>query len=343
MTVHEHFPLKHLNTFGIDVNTRYFTEVYDTSEILSFLCDPVTSRQPLLLLGGGSNLLFTEDFPGTVLKISTKGIRMLKQENDFVFVRVEAGEKWDDFVRFCVECGWGGVENLSSIPGNVGAAPVQNIGAYDVELKDLLISVDAIDLQTTERQSFTRDQCEFGYRESIFNRKFSGRYLILDVVFRLNRRQDLNLDYGNIREELGGMDIANPTIQSVRDAVIRIRRRKLPDPLVLGNAGSFFRNPVVDRNEFIRLAELFPGIPSFPFDGRYKIPAAWMIDQCGWKGKHQGRAGVHDRQPLVLVNLGNATGTEILELADAVRQSVYDRFGIMLIPEVNVIPSATRQ
>jgi len=333
----EDISLKPYNTFGIDVRARYFAEALSEEDIIVLAGNLREDYHPLLILGGGSNILFTGDFPGTVMKISTKGILTLKEEAGNVWVKVSAGENWDDLVKYCVDNGWGGLENLSAIPGNAGTSPVQNIGAYGAELKDSLFELEAFDLESRVKKVFSKEECGFGYRESIFKSQYKGRFIILSVTVCVKNNPVLCLDYGNIREELALMKADHPGITDVREAVCRIRSRKLPDPSVTGNAGSFFKNPVILPQQFEKLKELFPGIVSYLKDGKIKLAAAWMIEQCGWKGKRVGNAGVHSTQPLVLVNHGNATGLEILSLSKEIQKSVFERFGVELEREVNVI------
>ncbi|MCX6252806.1 MAG: UDP-N-acetylmuramate dehydrogenase [Bacteroidetes bacterium] len=337
MLISENFSLKKYNTFGIEANAKYFADLDKEEEIITFLMDHHPSSLPLFILGGGSNILFSKDFEGTVLKVSTKGIKVLDEDTDSVIIMASAGENWDEFVKFCVTHGWGGLENLSLIPGNVGTSPVQNIGAYGVEIKDVLHSVIALNIETLEKRTFPAQECELDYRESIFKGEFKGRYIILNVIVRLNRNPVINTSYGLIAEELENMNVKEPGISDVRDAVIRIRRRKLPDPAEIGNAGSFFKNPVIQNDQFETLRNKFPEIVFYAQDQGYKIPAAWLIEQCGWKGKRFGDAGVHIHQPLILVNYGNATGAEIFTLAGQIQTSVRDKFGIELMTEVNVI------
>jgi UDP-N-acetylmuramate dehydrogenase len=336
MTIYENISLKPYNTFGIDVKTCFFIELMTEEDIFSFYSASKEFPQPFIFLGGGSNMLFTKDFTGTVIRLCTRGIKIIEEDNDSVVVCAASGENWDAFVKYCVDKGWGGVENLSMIPGNVGTAPVQNIGAYGVELKDSFLELEAITTDALEKVVFSREQCEFGYRDSIFKGKGRGKYFILNVSFLLSKHPELKLDYGNIREELHKMDKLSPTISDVREAVCRIRQSKLPDPGKIGNAGSFFKNPVVSRQKFIDLKDQFPGIGSYLQDDGYKIAAAWMIEQCGWKGKRSGDAGVHENQPLVLVNYGSATGKEILDLANRIIDSIERKFRIRLEPEVNI-------
>jgi UDP-N-acetylmuramate dehydrogenase len=290
--------------------------------------------RPLLFIGGGSNLLFTKDFAGTVVLVATRGISVVEKEGT-VLLTAEAGERWDDVVGYAVERGWGGLENMSLIPGSAGAAPVQNIGAYGAEMKDVLHSVEALDLETMDIRTLNNDECGFGYRESVF-RHSGGRFLILSITLKLSKQPVLNLDYGSIREALAKSGTGEPTLREVRETVIRIRTGKLPDPAVSGNAGSFFRNPVVSGELLDQLRFEHPGLVSFPFGDQYKLAAAWLIEQCGWKGRRQGDAGVNPDQPLVLLNYGSAAGKEILDLAKQIRDSVAGKFGVELEPEVNI-------
>ena len=337
MTIQENISLQHFNTFNIDIKTRFFIELLVEEDIFSFLSNAKQFPKPFLFLGGGSNVLFTGDYPGTVIRISTKGISASQINSNEVLVTAIAGENWDNLVKFTMENEWGGLENLSLIPGNVGTSPVQNIGAYGVELKDSFDQLEAIHIETLERKVFSKADCQFGYRESIFKKKMKGEYLILNVTFRLSKHPLLKIDYGTIRQELQLMNINHPTIADVRETVCRIRRSKLPDPSVIGNAGSFFKNPVISNEHFLLLIEKFSGIIYFQQKSNFKISAAWLIEQCGWKGKRTGDAGVHEKQPLVLVNYGSATGDQILSLAAQIIRSVEEKFGITLEPEVNII------
>ena len=337
MKILRNISLKPYNTFGIDVKARYFLELFNEDELGVFLTDLPRERKPLLILGGGSNILFTKDFPGTVLKVSTKGIRITEETNSHVVLQANAGENWDDFVKFCVEKGWGGLENLSLIPGNVGTSPVQNIGAYGVEMKDTFIQLEGLFLDSGERKTFTKEDCNFGYRDSIFKRHLKDHFLILNVSFQLMKKPVLCLEYGTIKEELARRKVQYPDPGTVRDAVCIIRRSKLPDPVKIGNAGSFFKNPVITETRFAHIKSRFPDIVHYPQDGMIKLAAAWLIEQCGWKGKRKGNAGVHSLQPLVLVNYGKASGKEIHELGCEVQRTVYEKFGVMLETEVNII------
>lgn len=336
MKIIRDYSLKRHNTFGMDVRAGRFAEYASVKELQEFL-KTENNMQPLLHIGGGSNLLFLHDFQGTVLHSAIKGYEVEAEDADGVTVRVGAGEVWDDFVAYTVSCGWYGAENLSLIPGEVGAAAVQNIGAYGVEVKDLVLRVETLCVSTGEPRNFTNAQCRYAYRQSIFKGELKGRYIVTHVTFRLSRHPSWHLDYGNVRGELekSGCEL---TQENVRNTIIRIRESKLPDPARIGNAGSFFMNPVVTAEQFGRLLARYPDMPHYPAgENAVKIPAGWMIDRCGWKGKSLGRAGVHQQQALVIVNLGGATGEEIVRLADAVAQSVKERFGVEIHPEVNYI------
>ncbi|MBQ6964558.1 MAG: UDP-N-acetylmuramate dehydrogenase [Bacteroidaceae bacterium] len=325
--------LKH-NTFGMDVKAKRYVEYRSERELKRLI---PTLQGEVLHIGGGSNLLFRGDFDGTVLHSAIKGIEIAEEVEgeDEVLVRAGAGEVWDDVVAWAVAHGLGGLENLSLIPGEVGASAVQNIGAYGVEAKDVIAMVEAIDMQRGEKRYFATVECDYAYRQSIFKNQLKGKYAITYVVYRLQKTPVLKLEYGNIRSVLG--DQANVTIADVRQAIIDIRNAKLPDPKVQGNAGSFFMNPVVSREKFLSLQKDYPQMPYYEVEGGVKIPAGWMIDQCGWKGKALGRAGVHDKQALVLVNLGGATSDEIIRLCDTICKDVKEKFGIDIHPEVNMI------
>jgi UDP-N-acetylmuramate dehydrogenase len=337
MQILNNVTLKPFNTFGIDAKASFFVITDHPDQVQGLIKSQEFSNIPKLILGGGSNILFKKDFEGLVLKINFTGITHTFINSNQVIVTAGAGENWDALVQFCVNNNWGGLENLSLIPGSVGAAPIQNIGAYGVELKDVFSHLHALDLQTFETRRFANEECDFAYRNSVFKNAMKNRFLITSVSFILNTKPRFNLSYPALLDEINksGGEI---TLQSVADAVVRIRRSKLPDPEHLGNAGSFFKNPVVDSAKFNTLKSDYPLIPSFfQQDGLIKIPAAWLIEQCGWKGKRYGDAGVHAYQPLVLVNYGLATGVEILNLAGRVRESVFNRFNILLEAEVNII------
>ncbi|MBR4844866.1 MAG: UDP-N-acetylmuramate dehydrogenase [Bacteroidaceae bacterium] len=334
------YPLKELHTFAMDVQTAHFIEyssVEELVDILPRLWDE-WKQLPLLHIGGGSNLLFTRDYyPGVILHSAIKGWQVVKEDENIVHLCVGAGVVWDDLVSYCVSQGWGGMENLSLIPGEVGASAVQNIGAYGVEVKDLIVSVDAIDVTTGSFRTFSLEECSYGYRKSIFKEELKRKYIITHVTYCLQKHPVFRLDYGNIRNELERMD-EGISLESVRSAVIRIRESKLPDPKVLGNAGSFFMNPIVSREVMECIRQDFPTMPYYEVDEtQVKIPAGWMIEQCGWKGRAMGGAAVHEKQALVLVNLGGATWQEVVALSDAVRHDVKEKFNVEIHPEVNFI------
>lgn len=331
------FSLKALNTFQVESVARRYVRFDEENDLLGFLNQKSIEGERFLVLGGGSNILFADDFDGIVLHPLLKGIEMLEADAEHVRVRAMAGENWDDLVAHAVAGGWGGIENLSLIPGSVGASAVQNIGAYGVAAKDVIDSVEAIDMDSLEKISFPAEACGFGYRTSRFKGRRSGRLIIAAVVFRLCRQPRFVLDYPGVREQVDAL--GSVSLKHLRQAIIAIRRAKLPDPASLGNAGSFFKNPVVEPETLHRLQARFPSIPHYRQpDGRVKLSAGWMIDRCGWRGRRIGRAGVHDRQALVLVNLGGATGREILDLSERVRRSVQETFGVDLEREVRVVP-----
>ena len=336
--IKENVSLKPYNTFGLDVNARYFVEITGTEQLLVLLKDPAWASQRKLFLGGGSNLLLLNDFDGLVIKISLKGIRAVEDTPDHTVLRAGAGEVWHEFVLHCIGLNLGGVENMALIPGTVGAAPMQNIGAYGAEIKDTFHSLEALNLETLETEIFSPERCNFGYRESFFKHEGKDRYVILNVSLRLSKHPVIHTGYGAIQETLSEMGIDTPTIRDVSQAVIRIRQRKLPDPAVIGNSGSFFKNPEIPAGKFEKIREKYPNIPGYPLaDHRVKVPAGWLIEQAGWKGKRFGEVGVHDKQALVLVNFGSGTGQEIAALAARIQASVYQKFDISISPEVNFI------
>ena len=324
------------NTFGMDVKASVFIEYASVKELKEVLNLYVKDNQ-WLHIGKGSNLLFIGDYSGIILHSAIKGYEVIHEDTNEVVVRVGAGEVWDDFVAMTVENEWYGAENLSLIPGEVGASAVQNIGAYGVEAKDLIVGVEAIEVSTGKECIFKNEECGYAYRESVFKSSLKYQYLVTHVSYRLKKTPCYHLDYGNIRLELEKQK-ACLTLANVRQTIISIREAKLPDPKLQGNAGSFFMNPVISRKHFEALLVDYPLMPHYEVDAEsIKIPAAWMIDQCGWKGKRLGRAGVHDKQALVLVNLGGAVGTEVIALSEAIQKSVYEKFGINILPEVNFI------
>ncbi|HMJ48363.1 MAG TPA: UDP-N-acetylmuramate dehydrogenase [Ferruginibacter sp.] len=342
MNVQENISLRSLNTFGIDVKARYFApfhSVSDLHELLEFNEPGTTNRKPqTLVLGGGSNILFTKDIDRLVIKNQIVGIKEIKEDEHHIYVQVGAGVNWHHFVLHCIHNGWAGVENLSLIPGNVGASPMQNIGAYGVEIKDVFFSLEAFYIPDKKIVNFSLNDCEFGYRESVFKRKFKNEFVISSVTYRLNRIPVFNISYGAIAQELGKMGVKDLSLQVVSQAVINIRSSKLPDPAVVGNAGSFFKNPEIGTAQFSKLKTEFPGIVGYELaHDKVKLAAGWLIEQCGWKGVRKGDAGCHEKQALVLVNYGNAKGNEIYDLSEEILKSVKEKFGVGLEREVNII------
>ncbi|WP_133945946.1 UDP-N-acetylmuramate dehydrogenase [Epilithonimonas xixisoli] len=338
MMIQENISLKPYNTFGVDVSARYFAEVNSAEELTETLkhSNPQT---PKLFLGGGSNLLLTKDFDGVVIRLNLKGITdEIINENE-VFVTAKAGENWHQFVMFCLEKNYGGLENLSLIPGNVGTSPMQNIGAYGTEIKDVFESCKVLNLETLELETLNSEQCRFGYRDSIFKQEGKGKYVILEVTFRLTTNiHRIDVEYGAIQSELEKMEIINPTIQDVSKAVINIRQSKLPNPKEIGNAGSFFKNPTIPLAQYETLKLKFENIPGYPNGDFVKVPAGWLIEQCGWKGKQIGNVASHKLQALVIINAtGNATGKEIFDFSTMIIDSVKEKYGIELEREVNII------
>lgn len=328
--------LKSYNTFGIDVKAKEFTSVSSLSELQSVL--EKYQNQEIFVLGGGSNMLLTQDIEKSVIHINLKGIKIVSQDENYVWVEAKAGENWHEFVLWTLDNDFGGIENLSLIPGNIGSAPIQNIGAYGVELKDVFDLCKAINIKTQKIKTFTNQECQFGYRESIFKGAEKGKYIILSVILKLTKRNHkISTSYGVIENELQKNAITNPTIQDVSKAVIAIRESKLPNPKEIGNSGSFFKNPVVSKEIFEKAQKQYPEIPFYVVsENEIKIPAGWLIEQSGFKGKRFGDAGVHEKQALVLVNYGNATGKEIYDLAKTIQQTIFDKFGIEIEMEVNV-------
>lgn len=330
--------LKKYNTFGIEASADNLMEVINNQDVKEVIMWGSEQGLAPLILGGGSNVLFTKEAYPFVILNKLKGIYKLDENDDFVWVQAGAGEIWHDLVLFCIDQGWGGIENLSLIPGTVGAAPMQNIGAYGVEIKEVFESLEAIDLESYEEKSFNNDACQFGYRESVFKKDLKGKYFITSIVLKLTKKHEVNIHYGAIAEVLSKRGIDAPTIKQVSEAVIEIRQSKLPNPLEIGNAGSFFKNPVVHVDHFVRLKSNYPDMPSYAQpDGLVKIPAGWLIEQCGWKGHRAGDIGVHKNQALVLVNYGAGKGDDIRSLAIEIKGAVKAKFEIDIIPEVNII------
>lgn len=335
MNIQENISLKPYNTFGIDKKARFFVVVKSSYELIEALKWGNEQNLIILILGGGSNILLTQDLDALVIKIEITGIKPDWETNEHVWVEVGAGELWHDLVLFAIENNWAGIENLSLIPGTVGASPMQNIGAYGVEIKDVFHSLKALNRLTFEIEEFECNQCRFGYRESVFKNELKGLYIILCVTFKLDKVPNLKLEYGAIKETLAKHNIETPTIKSVSDAVIEIRQSKLPDPKQIGNAGSFFKNPTISIEQYESLKTAYSTIPGYSNEEGIKVPGAWLIEQCGWKGKRFGEVGVHEKQPLVLVNYGNGDGAAIRDLSIKIQKSVFDKFGINLHPEIN--------
>jgi UDP-N-acetylmuramate dehydrogenase len=336
MQVYQNYLLKEYNTFGIAAAAKYFVS-FSSVEELEEVLDNNKNIPFKMILGGGSNILFTRDYNGLVLKNTIPGIKVLNEDNEYIYVNAGAGIKWHDLVLFCIKNNYAGMENLSLIPGNVGASPMQNIGAYGVEVKDIFYELEAFHLEDRTVIKFSAKDCEFGYRDSIFKRQLKGQFAILNVTYRLKKNPVFNVSYGAIEKELEKMKMQELSIKAISDAVIHIRTSKLPDPAVIGNAGSFFKNPVIGKSEFKKMQDTEKDIPYYEAgENKYKIPAGWLIEQCGWKGYRKGDAGCYEKQALVLVNYGNATGKEIYNLSEEIKISVQEKFGIELEREVNV-------
>ena len=345
MTIQENVSLKPYNTFGVEAKAKYFAEVNSEEELKEILKQfhslqlSNSPTLPLLLLGGGSNILLTKDFEGLVIKLNLKGITEEMMSEDEMLVTAKAGENWHEFVMYCLEKNYGGLENLSLIPGNVGTSPMQNIGAYGTEIKDTFVGCKVLNLETLEIEMFDKEKCRFGYRDSIFKQEGKGKYVILEVTFCLTtKKHKIKTEYGAIKTELEKMGTSEPTIQEVSKAVIAIRQSKLPDPNVIGNAGSFFKNPTIPQKQFDDLQKKFPQIHFYPTGDMVKVPAGWLIENCGWKGKQIGNVASHELQALVIVNkTGSATGKEIFDFSTMIIDSVKEKFGIELEREVNII------
>ena len=337
MEIQNHFSLRNFNTFGIEANAKEFIAVHSIKELETVLAENKTKNK--FILGGGSNMLLTKDIEALVIHIDLKGKKIVEENDDFVLVESQAGENWHEFVMWTINNNFGGLENMSLIPGNVGTTPVQNIGAYGTEIKDTFVSCSAMKIDTLEMKSFDNAECHFGYRESIFKNEVKDQYIITSVIFKLTKRNHkINISYGDITAELDKLKIKNPTLKDVSNAVITIRQSKLPDPKVLGNSGSFFKNPIVLKSDFEPIHEKFPEMKFYEIsETEVKVPAGWLIEQAGFKGKRFGDAGIHKNQALVLVNYGNATGQEILNVSKEIQETIFKKFGIHIEAEVNII------
>lgn len=341
MDIRENISLRSFNTFGIDVTAKQFASFSTIDELQQLLAlQTANKRQQPLILGGGSNILFSSDIEGIVLKNELKGIELVKEDDDYYYVKAGAGENWHSFVLHCIRNNYAGIENLSLIPGNVGASPMQNIGAYGVEIKDVFHELEAIHIKERNTETFSLNDCAFGYRESVFKRKYKDQFVISNVTYRLCKQAKFNTTYGAIEQELEKMQVKEISIQAISQAVINIRSSKLPDPKVIGNAGSFFKNPEIHNEQFIALKAVFPTIVGYAAEhNKIKLAAGWLIEQCGWKGYREGDAGCHAKQALVLVNYGKAKGKDIYDLSQKILDSVKEKFGVDLEREVNIIPT----
>lgn len=337
MQIQNNFSLKKYNTFGIEAKAKEFVAVHSVDELATILVENKSKSK--FILGGGSNMLLTRDIDALVIHINLKGKKIIKEDDDFVWVESQAGENWHEFVLWTIDQNLGGLENMSLIPGNVGTTPVQNIGAYGTEIKDTFVSCDAMKIDMQEMKTFSKDDCHFGYRESIFKHDVKDQYIITSVVFKLTKRNHkINTSYGDITKELEKQNVTTPTLKDVSNAVIAIRQSKLPDPKKLGNSGSFFKNPIILKSEYEKIHALHPEIPHYIIsETQVKVPAGWLIERAGFKGKRFGDAGIHKNQALVLVNYGNATGQEILNVSIDIQTTVLKKFGIAIEAEVNVI------
>lgn len=338
MQIKKNYSLKNYNTFRIEAEAEEFIEVFNEEDLKKLLTSAENSDKKKLILGGGSNILFTRDFDGLVIKISIPGIKLIEEDESSVLIEAGAGVLWNDLVQFCIKRNYGGIENLSLIPGTVGAAPMQNIGAYGQEIRETFHSLRGIFINDGSYAEFNNEECDFGYRSSIFKKKLKDKFIITSVILKLNKKPILNLDYGSIKSELAKIDLKEITISDVSRVVSNIRLSKLPDPAELGNAGSFFKNPEITSEKFDQLKNKFDDITGYKLNnGKIKVAAGWLIEKSGWKGKKIGNTGSHEKQALVLINYGSASGKEILELAEKIKASVNEKFGILLEEEVNII------
>ena len=338
MKIIENYPLLNLNTFGLNIKAKYFTSINTVNELIEIKKTNEFKELELLVLGGGSNILFTKDFDGLVILNNIKGKEIIVQNHHSVFLKIGAGENWHELVMYCVDKGWGGIENLSLIPGNTGTAPMQNIGAYGVEIKETFVELEALEILSGKIVKFNNSDCEFGYRESVFKNKMKNQYIILNITLELKKNPVFNVNYGDVKTILENQNIKNPSIKDVSNAIISIRRSKLPDPKKIGNSGSFFKNPIVSLKKLKLIKNKYPKIISYKInENEFKIAAGWMIEIAGWKGKRFNNFGVHEKQALVLVNYGLANGMEIFNLSEKIILDIKDKFGITLEREVNII------
>ena len=338
MNIIENYPLLKLNTFGVDVKAKYFTSINSINELIQLRKTNEFKDLQLLILGGGSNILFTKDFDGLVILNNIKGKEIIEQNQQSIFLKIGAGENWNELVMYCVDNGWGGIENLSLIPGNTGTAPMQNIGAYGVEIKETFLELEALEISSGKIVKFNNSDCEFGYRESVFKNKMKNQYIILNITLELKKNPVLNINYGDVKAILESQNIKNPAIKEVSNAIIRIRQSKLPDPKKIGNSGSFFKNPIVRLNQLELIKKKYPNVVNYEInENEFKIAAGWLIERAGWKGKKFNNYGIHEKQALVLVNYGLANGMEIFELSEKIILDIKDKFGIKLEREVNII------
>ena len=338
MNIIKNYPLLKLNTFGVDIKAKYFTSINTINELIEVRKTKVFTDLKLLILGGGSNILFTKDFDGLVILNNIKGKEIIDQNQQSIFLKIGAGENWHELVMYCVDNGWGGIENLSLIPGNTGTAPMQNIGAYGVEIEETFVELEALEISSGKIVKFNNSDCEFGYSESVFKNKMKNQYIILNITLELKKNPVLNINYGDVKVILESQNIKNPAIKEVSNAIISIRQSKLPDPKKIGNSGSFFKNPIVSLNQLELIKKKYPNVVNYEInENEFKIAAGWLIERAGWKGKKFNNYGVHEKQALVLVNYGLANGMEIFELSEKIILDIKDKFGITLEREVNII------
>ena len=338
MNIIENYPLLKLNTFAVDVKAKYFISINTVNELIELTKTKVFKDLQLLILGGGSNILFTKDFDGLVILNNIKGKEIIDQTQESIFLKIGAGENWHELVMYTVDNGWGGIENLSLIPGNTGTAPMQNIGAYGVEIKETFVELEALEISSGKIVKFNNSDCEFGYRESVFKNKMKNQYIILNITLELKKNPVLNINYGDVKAILESQNIINPSIKEVSNTIISIRQSKLPDPKIIGNSGSFFKNPIVSLNQLEFIKKKYPNVVNYKInENEFKIAAGWMIERAGWKGKKFNNYGVHEKQALVLVNYGLANGMEIFNLSEEIILDIKHKFGITLEREVNII------